>query len=179
MAEDIGGLLGVDVDAATFLAGRATMLNLSRPGRISAGGATRLLPTADGWCAVALPRADDLAALPALMEVDAVTGDPWGELSRWAATRSGDDVIARAQLLDIAAAALGEAPAGLPTVRVVRWRRGASTGRRAARGRYVVAVGRAAVRPASRPRGRQSSSRWRARTGQMAPAAESRLSSTG
>ena len=117
VADDIGGLLGVDVDAATILAGRATILNLNPLGRISAGGATRLLPTADGWCAVALPRDDDLAALPALMEVDALTGDPWEELSRWAATRSSDDVIARAQLLDIAAAALGEASAGSPTVR--------------------------------------------------------------
>src|SRR5271169_3499944 len=73
---DIAGLLGVEVDAATVLAGRAAILNLSRQGRISAGGATRLLATADGWCAIALPRADDAAALPALLEVDAVAGDP-------------------------------------------------------------------------------------------------------
>jgi hypothetical protein len=117
VAADIGGLLGVDVDAETTLAGRAVIMNLGPPGRISAGGATRLLPTADGWCAVALPRDDDLAALPALMEVDAVTGDPWQALSRWAAKRSSDDVIARTQLLDIAAAMLGEASAGVPTVR--------------------------------------------------------------
>ena len=71
---DIAGLLGVEVDAATTLAGRAAILNLTRRGRVSAGGATRMLATADGWCAVALPRADDVAALPALLEVDAVTG---------------------------------------------------------------------------------------------------------
>jgi hypothetical protein len=134
VAADIGGLLGVQVDAATILAGRAAIMNFAPPGRISAGGATRLLPTADGWCAVALPRDDDLAALPALLEVDAVGGDPWEELSGWAATRSSDDVIARTQLLDIAAAALGEASAGVPTVRPC----GAGAGPRRADGLLVV-----------------------------------------
>ncbi len=134
VAADIGGLLGVEVDAATVLAGRAAIMNLGPPGRISAGGATRLLPTADGWCAVALPRDDDLAALPALLEVDAVSGDPWQELSSWAATRCSDDVIARTQLLDIAAAALGEASAGVPTVRPC----GAGAGPRRADGLLVV-----------------------------------------
>src|SRR3984885_12480064 len=91
VAADITGLLGVEVDAATILTGRAAILGLTHRGRISAGGATRLLATADGWCAIALPRDDDVAALPALMEVDAVTGDPWPTLSRWVATRSIDD----------------------------------------------------------------------------------------
>lgn len=113
---DIAGLLGVEIDAATMLAGRAAIMNLTRRGRISAGGATRLLATADGWSAIALPRADDAAALPALLEVDAVAGDPWAVLSRWAATRSTDAVVGRAQLLDIAAAALGEAAADPPAV---------------------------------------------------------------
>jgi hypothetical protein len=134
VAAEIGGLLGVDVDAATTLAGRAAIMNLGPPGRISAGGATRLLPTSDGWCAVALPRDDDIAALPALMEVDAVNGDPWEALSRWAATSSSDDVIARTQLLDVAAAALGEASAGVPTVRPC----GAGVGPRRADGLLVA-----------------------------------------
>jgi hypothetical protein len=134
VAADIGGLLGVEVDAATVLAGRAAIMNLGPPGRISAGGATRLLPTADGWCAVALPRDDDLAALPALLEVDTVSGGPWQELSSWAATRCSDDVIARTQLLDIAAAALGEASAGVPTVRPC----GVGAGPRRADGLLVV-----------------------------------------
>ena len=115
VAAEISELLGVEVDADVTLAGRAVLLNLGPPGRISAGGATRLLPTADGWWAVALPRDDDIAALPALMEIDKVT-DPWGELSRWAATRSTTNVTARAALLDIAAAGLGESSAAAPTV---------------------------------------------------------------
>ena len=131
---DIAGLLGVEVDAATVLAGRAAIMNLRRRGRISAGGATRLLATADGWCALALPRADDAAALPALMEVDVVTGDAWTALSHWAATRSTEAVVARAQLLDIAAAALGEAAAEPPAVRVC----GASAGPRRPDGLLVA-----------------------------------------
>ncbi|HEY1840765.1 MAG TPA: CoA transferase [Mycobacterium sp.] len=131
---DIAGLLGVEVDAATTLAGRAAILNLTRRGRVSAGGATRLLATADAWCAVALPRADDVAALPALMEVDAITGDPWMALSRWAARHSVDDVVDRARLLDIAAAALGEVSAEPPGLR----RCGAGVGPRRAAGLLVA-----------------------------------------
>jgi crotonobetainyl-CoA:carnitine CoA-transferase CaiB-like acyl-CoA transferase len=114
---DIAGLLGVEVDAAAMLAGRAAILGLTRRGRISAGGATRLFRTVDGWCAVALPRDDDVEALPALMEVGTFTGDPWSVLSRWVATRSTDEVVERARLLDIAVAALGETAAERPTVR--------------------------------------------------------------
>ncbi len=68
------------------------------------------------------------------MQTDAVIGDPWIELSRWAATHSSDDVVARTQLLDIAAAALGEASAGVPTVRAC----GAGAGPRRADGLLVV-----------------------------------------
>jgi hypothetical protein len=134
VAADIAGLLGVEVDAATILTGRAAILGLTRRGRISAGGATRLLRTVDSWCAVALPRDDDVAALPALMEVGAFTGDPWAVLSRWAATHSTDEVVDRATLLDIAVAALGEAAAEPPTVR----RCGTSTGPRRADGLLVA-----------------------------------------
>jgi CoA-transferase family III len=117
VADDIAQLLGVEVDAATVLAGRAAILGLSRGGRVSAGGATRLLATADGWCAIALPRADDVAALPALLETDVIPDDPWTAVSGWAAMRSTDAVIARGQLLDIAVAGLGEVSAERPVVR--------------------------------------------------------------
>src|SRR5579875_3101275 len=99
---EIAELTGVDVDAATTLAGRAALRGLTRQGSVSAGGATRLLPTADGWGAIALPRAEDTAALPALLECDTIPADPWPVLTRWAAARSAHDVVSRAQLLDIA-----------------------------------------------------------------------------
>jgi hypothetical protein len=114
---DIAQLLGVEVDAATVLAGRAAILGLTRGGRVSAGGATRLLATTDGWCAIALPRADDVAALPALLETDVIPDDPWTAVSGWAAMRSTEAVIARGQLLDLAVAGLGEARAEPPVVR--------------------------------------------------------------
>ena len=117
VAADIAQLLGVEVDAATMLAGRAAILGLTRGGRVSPGGATRLLATTDGWCAIALPRADDMAALPALLETDAAPEDPWTALSGWAAMRSTEAVIARGQLLDIAVAGLGEVSAQPPVVR--------------------------------------------------------------
>ena len=117
VAADIAQLLGVEIDAATILAGRAAILGLTRRGRVSAGGATRMLATADGWCAVALPRADDVATLPALLEADAVPDDPWPALSDWAATRSTEAVVARGQLLDIAVAGRGEVCAEPPAVR--------------------------------------------------------------
>src|ERR1700730_8069083 len=117
VAADIAQLLGVEIDAATILAGRAAILGLTRRGRVSAGGATRMLATADGWCAVALPRADDVATLPALLEADAVADDPWPALSDWAATRSTEAVVARGQLLDIAVAGRGEVCAEPPAVR--------------------------------------------------------------
>jgi len=117
VAADIAELLGVEVDAATVLAGRAAILGLTRGGRVSAGGATRLLATADGWCAIALPRADDVAALPALLETEEIPDDPWTAVSGWAAMRSTEAVIARGQLLDIAVAGLGEVSAEPPVVR--------------------------------------------------------------
>jgi hypothetical protein len=116
VASDIGRLLGIELDAATTLTGRAAIMNITARGRISAGGATRLLATADGWCAVALPRDGDVEALPALMEVDEVAGDHWAALTRWAATCLTEKVVSRAQLLDIAAAALGESAAAPPAV---------------------------------------------------------------
>lgn len=104
-------------DAATLLAGRAGLLGLTRRGRISAGGATRLMPARDGWCAITLSRPDDVAAVPALVHSDETAEDPWPALQRWAATRSMREIVERAELLDIPAAALGEALAAPPSVR--------------------------------------------------------------
>ena len=67
---DLGARIGVDLDAAALLTGRAAQLGLTRGGRVSAGGATRLLPTRDGWCAITLSRPDDVDAVPALLERD-------------------------------------------------------------------------------------------------------------
>jgi hypothetical protein len=59
---------------------------MTRGGRVSAGGATRLLAARDGWCAITLSRPDDVAAVPALLQVDEAPVDPWPALRHWAAT---------------------------------------------------------------------------------------------
>jgi hypothetical protein len=109
-------LTGVAVDAAELLAGRAALLGLSPQGRISAGGATRLLHSSDGWCALTLSRQDDVDAVPALLECDAVTDDPWPAIEQWVAANTSANVAARARLLGLPVAALGETPAAPPRI---------------------------------------------------------------
>ncbi|WP_204808596.1 CoA transferase [Mycobacterium riyadhense] len=109
----------IAADAATLLTGRAGLLGLSRGGRVSAGGATRLFQAHDGWCAITLSRPDDIAAVPALLHTDETPKDPWPMLQRWAATRLVAGITERAELLDIPATALGEATAVPPRIRRV------------------------------------------------------------
>ena len=99
---------GVTVDAAELLAGRAGLLGLAPQGRISAGGATRMMRSSDDWCALTLSRQDDIDAVPALLESDAVGDDPWPAVQLWVAGNSSADVTTRARLLGLPVAALGE-----------------------------------------------------------------------
>ncbi len=55
--------------------------------------------------------------LPALLCEDEVPDDPWPVLQRWVATRASTEILDRAELLDIPAAALGEAAAAPPRIR--------------------------------------------------------------
>lgn len=116
VADDFTALTGVAVDATELITGRAALLNLAVPDRISAGGATRLFEAADGWCALTLSRPDDVAMVPALLEVDAVAADPWSAIEVWAAGLTTADVAGRARLLGLPVAILGETAAALPRV---------------------------------------------------------------
>ncbi len=98
----------VRVDADEIFTGRAALLGLAEPGRVSAGGATRLLAAADGWWALTMSRADDVDAVPALLELPDVGADPWAALSRASAGRHAAELVARARLLGMPAALLGE-----------------------------------------------------------------------
>jgi hypothetical protein len=109
-------LTGVEVDVAELLAGRVCLLGLSPQGRISAGGATRLMRSGDGWCALTLSRQDDVDAVPALIESDAVGDDPWPAVQHWVARTASADVTARARLLGLPVAALGETRAAPPRI---------------------------------------------------------------
>ena len=101
-------LTGVPIDAAEILTGRAALLGLSPRGRVSAGGATRLLQSRDGWCAITLSRPDDIEAVPALLEADAVDIDPWLAVQRWVSEHDCAEVVGRARLLGLPVAVLGE-----------------------------------------------------------------------
>lgn len=110
-------LTGAEVDAVEILAGRAGPRGLEPRGRVSAGGETRLMAARDGWCAITLSRSDDVAAVPALLESDAVDDDPWPAVQQWVADHDTDAVTDRARLLGLPVAALDETPAAPPRIR--------------------------------------------------------------
>jgi hypothetical protein len=116
-ADVFHALTGVAVDAAEVLTGRAALLDLAPRGQTSAGGATHLLPGADGWCALTLSRSEDVDAVPALLHADVVADDPWPAIRRWVADTAATDVAARARLLGLPVAVLGETPAASPRAR--------------------------------------------------------------
>ncbi|MER6808143.1 CoA transferase [Spirillospora sp. NPDC000708] len=103
LAERFAGSTGAPrLDGARLLAERAACTGHVRRGRVSAGGASRLLPTADGWAAVSCARPDDPALLGALASAD-VRDDPWPVLSAWLRGHTGAELAGRAELLGIAA----------------------------------------------------------------------------
>ena len=116
VAAAVSNRTGIAVDAASLLTGRAALLGLTRGGRVSAGGATRLLAARDGWCVITLSRPDDVAAVPALLEADEAPANPWPTLQDWAATQLVSTIIQRAGLLEIPAAGLGEATPRPPRI---------------------------------------------------------------
>jgi hypothetical protein len=106
--------LEVRADPAEILAGRAALTGFSRRGRVSAGGSARLLRAADGWCVVNLSRADDVAAVPAIVGVlgltDGGTDGGWRALADAAGTATAQALADAAQLLGVPAAALPPRP---------------------------------------------------------------------
>jgi crotonobetainyl-CoA:carnitine CoA-transferase CaiB-like acyl-CoA transferase len=126
VASELARLTGVAVDGPVLLGERAALRRLRRQGDRSCGGATRLLPCADGWVAVALPRPEDVAALPALVADDLDVGtDPWPALADRLRARAVGEVVERAALLSLPVGAVPEGPAaaGAP------WRRRGGPGR--------------------------------------------------
>jgi crotonobetainyl-CoA:carnitine CoA-transferase CaiB-like acyl-CoA transferase len=117
--------LEVRADPAELLAGRAALAGLSRRGRVSAGGSARLLRAVDGWCAVNLSRADDAAAVPAILGLLALpelldllvleegadgAGGAWELMERAAARTTASALAGAAQSLGVPAAALPSWP---------------------------------------------------------------------
>lgn len=114
----------VDVPAALFL--RAEAAGFAAPGRTSANGSCRLMEAADGWVALNLARPDDIAAIPALLALMAAAGasgthpETTAGLAEAARSVPAAEAAGAAQLLGVAASALGSARHGLPAVRTER-----------------------------------------------------------
>jgi len=90
-------------EASRLLGERAAIAGLSRGGRVSAGGACRLLDTADGGLALNLAREDDIELLPAWLESEGVTVEELASVMKCYPTRY---LVERARLLGLAAAPL-------------------------------------------------------------------------
>ena len=106
---------------AEVLAERATSTGRTRSGDVSVGGASRLLPTADGHVALTLSRAEDLELIPALVErepVDPTAEGRWAAVADWCRSRPTADVVARARLLGLPVGGLDEDPGGPRTLDV-------------------------------------------------------------
>ena len=107
------------LDALALLGERAAHMALWRRGAVSCGGSCRLLPCADGWIAVSLPRAEDMELVPAWRELETNGGTgmltppaTWEAVGRTLAGCSAAEVsglLRRARLLGLPVAAVGEA----------------------------------------------------------------------
>ncbi|MGW1028912.1 CoA transferase [Streptomyces sp. NPDC002577] len=113
LALTAGTAAPVRLDGAQLLTERAAFTGHSRRGRTSAGGACRLLPTADGWAAVSCARADDPVLLGALIGTE-LSGDPWPAVATWLSTHSGAELAERATLLGLAAGPVTPCTAARP-----------------------------------------------------------------
>lgn len=89
------------IDAYRLLGERAAIAGLGRHGRISAGGACRLLDTADGVLALNLARDDDRELLPAWLEHPVANDE---QLAAVLSQRQTGPLLERARLVGLAAA---------------------------------------------------------------------------
>jgi hypothetical protein len=98
----------VGVDGLALLGERAAIAGLHRQGATSCGGGSRLLPAANGWMAVCLPRPDDVAAIPAWLGVTVGDGiDPWSVIAAALLECVADEAAARGALLGLPVATMG------------------------------------------------------------------------
>jgi hypothetical protein len=104
VAARLGAVFGVD--GAALLGERAALSGRVRAGRVSVGGACRLLRTADGWAAVSCARPDDPALLGAVVENPLPENDPWPRLEAALGRMPGAVLAERAAMLGVAAAPL-------------------------------------------------------------------------
>lgn len=95
------------LDGAALLAERAAMAGLQRNGATSAGGACRLLDTADGAIALSLVRDDDWSLLPAWLECAAGS---WEAVQVLVRERASNELLLRGRELGLAIASADAEP---------------------------------------------------------------------
>lgn len=116
-AQKVSALAGIGVDADELLGGRAALLGFQPPGRVSAGGATRLMRGRDGWCALTLARPDDIDAVAALTGRDDVPAQHWDAVEECVRDLGVESFAQRARLLGMPVGVLGETAPGPPVRR--------------------------------------------------------------
>ena len=108
------------LDGVALLGERAALMGLWRRGQTSCGGSCRLIPARSGreWLAVSLPREEDMDAVPAWLELDALP-TPTSAPALWSAVRhamagSADpgSLLDRAELFGLPVARVGEVTSG-------------------------------------------------------------------
>ncbi len=97
----------VDVDGPALLGERAAIHGFGRGGAESVGGAARFVRAADGWVVLNLPRPEDVAALPALLETEMDPGD-WATAAARISATPADIIVERGSVLGLAVAYAGE-----------------------------------------------------------------------
>ncbi len=100
------------LDTLALLGERAALMGLWRRGATSCGGSCRLLPCADGFMAVSLPRDEDMEMVPAWLELDATpssTPAAWSAVASALLQRDPGVLRERALLLGLPVARVGEA----------------------------------------------------------------------
>ena len=100
------------LDALALLGERAALMGLWRRGATSCGGSCRLLRAAHGFMAVSLARDDDMELVPAWLELDtapASTPAVWSVVAARVADGDPRTLAARAQLMGLPVALVGEA----------------------------------------------------------------------
>ncbi|GAA1915949.1 CoA transferase [Nocardioides marmoribigeumensis] len=116
LLRDVAGLVGEvpGLPTVAVLGERAALAGLQRDGARSCGGASRIVPTADGHLVLTLARSDDLALVPALVESPCLSGDPWLDVAAWALRSTSREAAARLHLLGLPGGAVGGAVGGSP-----------------------------------------------------------------
>lgn len=104
---DLTGQIGTRVLIDSSALDRSESISLSPPGLWSANRSCRFIRTRDGWIAANLPREEDRAAIPALLEIP-FGGDAWSLLTKHGRQRKSADIIERAELLGLAFTNVGE-----------------------------------------------------------------------